>query len=43
MGITGLTLPNFDVKISPSKKMRKNWAKVTIFPHPGFSLSLKTF
>lgn len=40
-GIAGFFLPKFVSKMKPSNAMNINWAKVTMFPHPGNSLKNK--
>lgn len=35
IGIAGFFVPNFVSKMKPSNAMKRNWAKVTMFPHPG--------
>lgn len=37
-GIAGFFLPKFASKMKPSNAMNRNWAKVTMLPHPGNSL-----
>lgn len=38
MGIVDFFLPKLLSKTNPSNAMNANWAKVTMFPHPGKSL-----